>query len=196
MKPARHEKREPGRRLLRPSSAVLAAHGQHDRHRVGARVMLRPAFRAAPRPAGLVDPRSRAPHCAQNPCRACQSISERASARIAASPAGDQRRQRAHIDRIRHPSRAALGAGGVDREERPVLVEAEKDAGSRRRRSARATAPTGCQSSAGWLAWRATAASGRASAGCGCSGSSSSPLIHALSVRRPRRGRAGCRRSM
>ena len=67
------------------------------------------------------------PHWAQKRWRACQSISERASARIAASPVGIVgARVRTSISSV-SMSGAVLGAARVDREVRAVVVDAEQD---------------------------------------------------------------------
>ncbi len=99
MKPAKHENRLPARRWLRPKSPYSprtdsmittgSVRGKCDARHSGQR-------RTQPANSTRVGE----PHCAQKRCRACQSISERASARIAASPPGKQRRQRARVERL------------------------------------------------------------------------------------------------
>ena len=106
------------------------------------------------------------PHWAQKRCRACQSISERASARIAASPAGDQRGQRAHVD----ASVSSTAAQDRRRWHRPrnrarPSPMPRKISVAPRLDQPRATArPAASRAPAGAVAQ--SAASGRAAAGC------------------------------
>src|SRR5499425_1255292 len=84
-KPARHENRAPARRRLRPSrprSPWIASMITTGSVRGKCVALQSGQRRTQPAEATLV----REPHWAQKRCRACQSSSERASARIAASP--------------------------------------------------------------------------------------------------------------
>ena len=146
--------------------------------------MRRLAFRAAPHPAGGRSTRVGEPHCAQNRCRACQSISERASARIAASPPGSSGARRARVERLAARAVPISAPAGIDREIAAGRRRGREKSGSRRARSPRATARPVCQSSAGRVAAAGQAAADRAAAGCRAAGSPSSAAIQAVSRRR------------
>ena len=139
-KPARHEKRAPGRRRLRPSRArsprtasmitTGSVRGKCDARHSGQR---------RTQPADVT--RVGEPHCAQKRCRACQSSSERASARIAASPAGIVgARARTSISSVSMSGAALAPLASIAKCARPSSRGRERSAW-RPPRSARATGP-------------------------------------------------------
>src|SRR5581483_1132268 len=110
-----------GAALVAAEQTVLAAHREHDRHRVGARVMLGPALRAAPLPAGLVD-RGRRPALG---AEAVPGVPADERARLGENrrlALRDLRRQGADIDRLGVPAGQHVAAGRVDREIRPPAL--------------------------------------------------------------------------